>query len=200
MKIVSVIVGVILLTSFCFAQEVDIKEEALVHGLSNAIVEGCKTDETKVTALMTFVHDKVKPKEGENPYEQMSTLKRIEKGAGWCNHQAVIFMHLAYYQEIRTRLLYLIADDGVTSPHTIAEWHDGTKWIIVDPLFMMTGITRDEIRKSVLIDDIPFSLFKGQFPVIADRPNEWLKCFINEPKVIFEYDTRPTLTQDNVLK
>ena len=187
MKIISLIISILLLTGFCLA-EPDIKEESLIHGLSNSIVEGCKTNETKILALMSFVHDTVKPKTGEDPYKQLSTLERIQTGVGWCNHQATVFMHLAYYQEIKTRLLYLMDSENKTSPHTIAEMWDGERWVIVDPMFMITGITRDRIRQENMIDDKPFSWFRGNFPLIADRPDEWLRCYINEPQIVFEYN------------
>lgn len=180
MKIATVLVGVMFLTSLCYGVDIDPKEESLVQGLANAIIKECKTDNDKVTALMTFVHDNIKPKEGENPYEKLTTLQRIQKGVGWCNHQAVIFMHLGYYAGLRTQLLYLQNDDASASPHTIAEYWNGKEWIIIDPLFMITGVSREDIKKD-------FSILK-RFELIKDRPDSWLRCFVNEPQVVFGYD------------
>jgi len=184
-----IIAFVLLFCSSAFA--LDQQEESILAGLSNCITKQCKSDETRVYALMEFVHDRVKPKEGEDPYKQISDLERIQTGVGWCNHQAKIFMHLAYYQEIKTRLIYLMNDDGTASPHTIAEWWNGKEWIIADPLFMIYGISREEIRQSVGWDDIPYSFFRQKFPLIKDRPDEWLRCYINEPQIIFEYNPLP---------
>jgi len=176
-----VIAFVLLFCSSAFAM--DQQEESVLAGLSNAITEGNKSDETKVYALMEFVHDRVKSKEGEDPSKQISDLERIQTGVGWCNHQAKIFMHLAYYQEIKTRLVYLMNDDGTASPHTIAEWWNGKEWIIVDPLFMIYGISREDIKKD-------FKRLK-RFELIKDRPDEWLRCYINEPQIVFEYNPLP---------
>lgn len=176
-----IVVFSLLFCSLAFA--IDQQEESTLAGLSDAIVEGRKSDETKVYALMEFVHDRVKPKEGEDPYKQISDLERIQSGVGWCNHQAKIFMHLAYYQEIKTRLIYLMNDDGTASPHTIAEWWNGKEWIIADPLFMIYGLSRDDIKSD-------FSRLE-KFNFIKDRPKEWLECFVNEPQIVFEYNPLP---------
>jgi hypothetical protein len=177
-----VMAAVICMAMPCIAEELNVAEESMIHGISDAVVSGCRTDDETVRALMKFVREKISPKEGVNPYERMSTMKRIQSGTGWCNHQAVVFMHLAYYQGIRTRLLYLKADDGVTSPHTIAEYFDGLRWVIVDPMFGLTGISREDIKKDMNILKRMDS-FKG-------RADEWLRCFINEPEVVFEYNPK----------
>ncbi len=108
-----------------------------IKEISDSVVKDCLTDEQKVMALSHYVYLKLKPdaSKGITPEAGMSVIDRLDSGVGWCNHQVAVFMRLAEAQHIKTRMLYLLNEEGTTSPHTIGEAYLNGRWVIVDPMF-----------------------------------------------------------------
>lgn len=84
----------------------------------------------------------------------ISTIDKIALGYGWCDDMAVIFMHLAQKQGIRTRYIQLSNKVRTASPHTIAEAWCGNRWVIVDPLFNLEFKDNKLVSRQEITDDL----------------------------------------------
>lgn len=91
------------------------------------------TDRERLTALMEWVHENVRPQYAA-PIRLVpdSALDIVRRGHGYCDQSAHVFATLAHFAGYDVRLLFLRAADGV-SPHTVAEVRAGDRWVLVDP-------------------------------------------------------------------
>ena len=128
----------------------------------------------------------------DNMRFHMSTIDKITLGYGWCDDMAVIFMHLAQKQDIRTRYVQLSNNERTSSPHTIAEAWDGNKWVIVDPLFDLEFENNKLISRPEIVNDLSIlrdsPSVKGLVKTDGARwkDDDWLKIYTNPPWAIVE--------------
>jgi hypothetical protein len=96
--------------------------------------------EEKVSKLLSYVvrnvwHPFTPPSCGPLPPDRnLDEEALIRSGKAWCNEQARIFVRLCQVAQIPARLIHLFykkPQDG----HTIAEFHNGTKWCLVDATY-----------------------------------------------------------------
>lgn len=183
-KLLRITLLILLLASPTFSQA-SIKEDfAEIKKRSDEVVKNCASQEEKILELSHYVHEKIKPNSNKNITTNMkiSTIDRLDLGVGWCNHQVAAFMRLAEAQGIPTRMIYLLNNEGTTSPHTIGEAFVCGRWIVVDPLLDFNFIaTRHDIVKTP-------SLLDGKLP-----DEKWRDYFINPGVIAYEFpaDGRP---------
>ncbi len=177
------IIALCLITTSAYSLTDSITEELWLRQLADTLQGNITNVDDAVTVTRQYVYDKIKTKQGADPYEKLSVYDRLQSGIGWCNHQAEIFMQLVCYMGISSRLVYLIADDG-TSPHTIAEVFDGKKWLIVDVgnnLDLRTNgemATREDIRKDFSI------VTENERVKELGYTKEYLQMYVNDAKLI----------------
>lgn len=97
------------------------------------LVEAPSTDRERLTALMEWVHDNVRPQFAA-PARLVAdgTLDIVRRGYGYCDQSAHVFATLAHFAGYDVHLLFLHTADGV-SPHTVAEVRVDGRWVLVDP-------------------------------------------------------------------
>ncbi|MBU1808894.1 MAG: transglutaminase-like domain-containing protein [Candidatus Omnitrophica bacterium] len=194
------------LSTLVYANDYEQQEK----NISDEAVKGCKTREEKIQALRHFVYEHIKPVYGKgvNPNDVMSPIERLNRGVGWCNESAEVFMHLAQYQGIKTRLLFLtkkgvdlnnMSECMKTSPHSIAEAWDGDRWVIVDTLFDLDMKNKDgkmasrqDVKKDItLIKNTPaMKARKSDLKLTDEQLEEWLSCYYNPPLLVGEMNSR----------
>jgi len=144
----------------------------------------------KIAILRNYVHDNVHPVNGEQSRPDTSFSEKMTSGIGWCDQKARVFIQLAKYAGIKTRLLYLIKEDGV-SPHSIAEAWNGSKWVIVDPAFNLDLRNKEggmasmhDIEKdiTILVDNPRVRLFSKKNPIWNEPA--FLTVYCRQPQVI----------------
>jgi len=138
------------------------------------------TDEDKIIVLSHYVYTKLKPDptKGISPHAGMSTLDRLSSGVGWCNHQIAVFMRLCEAQGIKTRMLYLLNNEGTASPHTIGEAYLDDRWVLIDAQNDLN--LRNKNGELISLRDIyrdPSILRKNE--ELNKMTDEWLDCFLN---------------------
>ena len=163
----------------------------LTEYVSAAVAGDQKTFEGKVRALRKFVHETIHPVAGEECRPDTVPLEKLVSGIGWCDQVSRVFMQLAKWQGITTRLLFLMTKDG-TSPHTIAEALDGRRWVLVDAAYGLELVnarggmaTADDVRAdpSVLTGNSRVAAF-GEYSPIWKNP-DYLGVYSNKPEYIF---------------
>ncbi len=188
MKII-LIIALCLITTYAYPLADSIMEELWLRQLADTLQGDIQNVDDACKVTQQYVYDKIKTKQGADPYERLSIYERIKSGVGWCNHQAEIFMQLISYMGISSRLVYLIADDG-TSPHTIAEVFDGEKWLIVDVGnnidFRKDGVmvSREDMRKdfTIITENERIKELARENSWWADKKN--LNMYTNDAKLI----------------
>lgn len=171
---------------------------ARIKQVSNDVCAHANTIEEKVMALSHYVHAKLKPdaSKGIPATAQLSTMDRLDSGVGWCNHQAGVFMRLAEAQGIKTRMLYLLNDEGTASHHTIAEAFVGGRWVIIDPMFDLEIynakgelVSCEDVllhpkllRSAPLVDKRRSEIYNGD----EKQFSAWIRLYTNRPIIAFE--------------
>jgi Transglutaminase-like enzymes, putative cysteine proteases len=77
-----------------------------------------------------------------SPSRNLDELALLRSGCAWCNEQARVFVRLCQTQNIPARLIHLFYS---TPPigHTIAEFHNGRSWCLVDASYFIVFRTED---------------------------------------------------------
>jgi hypothetical protein len=97
------------------------------------LVAAPSTDRERLTTLMEWVHDNVRPQYAA-PARLVpdSALGIVRRGHGYCDQSAHVFATLAHFAGYDVHLLFLRAADGA-SPHAVAEVRVDDRWVLVDP-------------------------------------------------------------------
>ena len=97
------------------------------------LVAAKSTDRERLTALMEWVHENVRPQYAAPARIVPDNFIDIaRRGYGYCDQSAHVFATLAHFAGYDVHLLFLRAADGV-SPHTVAEVRVDDRWVLVDP-------------------------------------------------------------------
>jgi hypothetical protein len=100
---------------------------------AHRLVAETSTDSERLSALMTWTHENVRPQYAAPERVVADTFVDIvRRGHGYCDQTAHVFATLAHFAGYDVRLLFLRRPDGV-SPHTVAEVLVDDRWVIVDP-------------------------------------------------------------------
>jgi hypothetical protein len=100
---------------------------------ASRLVAQASTDSERLSALMAWAHENVRPQYAAPARVVSDTFVDIvRRGYGYCDQSAHVFATLAHFAGYDVRLLFLRRADGV-SPHTVAEVRAGDRWVVVDP-------------------------------------------------------------------
>ena len=91
-------------------------------------------DQNEVLELRRYVKDRMSgSRKGVTPQDiyKLTTQERLDKGCGWCDQLARVFMDLASRKGIQTRMVFLFARFSIHQ-HTIVEAKVNGRWVIID--------------------------------------------------------------------
>ncbi|MGE0706280.1 MAG: transglutaminase family protein, partial [Vicinamibacterales bacterium] len=132
------------------------------------LVASKETHEDRLTALMEWTHENVRPQFAAPARVVPDTfVDIIRRGHGYCDQSAHVFATLAHFAGYRSHLLFLRRPDG-RSPHTVAEVLVDDRWVLVDPWLDYLFVNREGRLAGVEDLGVSADLPAGYAPVGID--------------------------------
>ncbi len=119
----------------------------LLEAIAEQTARGCVTVEAVAEALCKEVvarlrHPHIPPFSAPIRADRnLGDEALLQSGAAWCNEQARVFVRLCQIRQIPARIIHLFYTT-VRNGHTIAEFHNGAQWCLVDASYGI--LFRDE--------------------------------------------------------
>ena len=110
-----------------------VREAMFFRSVADRVTAGLSDDESKITALMHWTNENVRPQYAAPDRVVTDSAYRIVlRGYGFCDQSAGVLETLAYFAGFDARVRYLVWPDGI-SYHSLAEVRLGARQILVDP-------------------------------------------------------------------
>jgi len=117
--------------------------ERLIYGIiMNKIMNPAESQEKQVSAIEKYVTKYVLNPNPNQPVKDVSRLRIIENGTGFCDQQVNVFLALCEAAGFKGRMVWLFGNDSI-SHHTVSEVFYEGKYHMFDPFYKQQYYTRN---------------------------------------------------------
>lgn len=107
-------------------------DEVLYAVVAQRVTAGATTDAERVDRLVRYVFQNVHTPQDTLLDDDRPPAETLLGGYGFCDQQVRLFMALAHKVGLTTREVFLLDTVRGTSPHTVAEVWEASRWAFVD--------------------------------------------------------------------